>query len=540
MSIASSDAKYDAGLTRQNAADLALLMQSKDATIQTLEGRVAALQQQIDWFKRQIFGSKSERFTAEPNPQQLHLGETLAAPIDPTAERRTVPAHTRRVPKRDAAAKEEAEALPFFDETRVPVETIEVLTPEVAALSPDQYEVIGEKLSYRLAQRPGSYVVIKYVRPVIKRKDTDAIGAAPAPLGVIEGSRAEVSFVAGLLIDKFAYHLPLYRQHQRLTDAGIRVSRPWLTQLAQQGTGLLEPIYEAQFDSIRESRVKAMDETPIKAGRLQSAVPGQPGRMKQGYFWPVYGERDEVCFPYFPSRAGAHVRDALGLEPAAGGVLLSDGYAAYASYAKKTGLTHAQCWAHARRELFEAQAVEPEGTAYALTEIKRLYAIEADIRDRRLGGESKRLHRLTHSKPIVEHFFEWVDRQFDRQGLLPSNPLTKALAYARARREGLSVFLADPDVPLDTNHLERALRAIPLGRKNWNFCWTELGAKHVGIVPSLIVTCRLHDIDPYTYLVDVLQRVAIQPASRVAELTPRLWKLHFAANPLRSDLHLIQ
>jgi hypothetical protein len=364
--------------------------------------------------------------------------------------------------------------------------------------------------------------------------------AGAAPLGVIEGSRADVSFVAGLLVDKFSYYLPLYRQHQRVTDAGIRVSRPWLTQLAQQGTGLLEPVYEAQFESIRESRVKSMDETPIKAGRLQSTVPGQPGRMKQGYFWPVYGERDEVCFPYFPSRAGAHVRDALGLEPAEGGVLLSDGYAAYASYAKKTGLTHAQCWAHARREFFEAQAVEPEGVTHALTEIKRLYAIETEIRERRLGGESKRLHRLTHSKPIVEQLFEWIDRQLERQGLLPSSPFTKALAYARGRREGLTVFLADPDVPLDTNHLERALRAIPLGRKNWNFCWTELGAKHVGIVQSLIVTCRLHDIDPYTYLVDVLQRVAIQPAARVAELTPRLWKVHFAANPLRSDLHLIQ
>jgi hypothetical protein len=91
------------------------------------------------------------------------------------------------------------------------------------------------------------------------------------------------------------------------------------------------------------------------------------------------------------------------------------------------------------------------------------------------------------------------------------------------------VFLTDPDVPLDTNHLERALRVVPMGRKNWNFCWTELGAKQVGIVQSLIVTCRLHGIDVYTYLVDVLQRVGQHPASRVAELTPRLWKRHFAA-----------
>jgi transposase len=76
-------------------------------------------------------------------------------------------------------------------------------------------------------------------------------------------------------------------------------------------------------------------------------------------------------------------------------------------------------------------------------------------------------------------------------------------------------------------------------RKTWNFCWTELGAKHVGIAQSLIVTCRLHGVDPYTYLVDILQRVGQHPASRVADLTPRLWKQHFAANPLPSDLHTL-
>lgn len=77
-------------------------------------------------------------------------------------------------------------------------------------------------------------------------------------------------------------------------------------------------------------------------------------------------------------------------------------------------------------------------------------------------GENKRLHRLTHSKPLVDAFFDWVDRQFEQQGLLPSNPLTKALSYVRERRAGLEVFLGDPDVPMDTNHLERALRAIAM------------------------------------------------------------------------------
>ena len=147
--------------------------------------------------------------------------------------------------------------------------------------------------------------------------------------------------------------------------------------------------------------------------------------------------------------------------------------------------------------------------------MQAIYKIEAELRERKLTGEAKQTHRLTHSKPRVEAFFEWVGQQLAQQGFTPSNPFIKALNYVRERRLGLEVFLTDPDVPLDTNHLERALRVIPMGRKSWLFCWTELGAKHVGIIQSLIVTCRLHGIDPYTYLVDVLQRVGQHPAARV-------------------------
>jgi transposase len=331
-----------------------------------------------------------------------------------------------------------------------------------------------------------------------------------------------------------ATRLPLYRQHQRLGDSGINVSRPWLTQLAQRAIALLEPIHSAQLSSIRASRVKAMDETPIKAGRAG------PGKMKAAYIWPVYGELDEICFLYYPSRSAEHVREALGLQPPAGAVLLSDGYHAYERYAAAVGLTRAQCWAHSRRKFFDALDVEPERANCALDLIGKLYEIEAKIRDQSLSGEAKRVLRQAEAKPVAQRFFAWVEQQFEAQGFLPSSPLTKALAYTRERREALEVYLADPDVPIDTNHLERALRAIPMGRRNWLFAWTELGAKHVGIIQSLLVTCRLHDIDPYDYLVDVLQRVGEHPASRVHELTPREWKQRFCANPLRSDLHRLR
>jgi transposase len=500
------------------------MVRSQAATIESLQQRLA-------WFERQVFGSKSERLSVLENSQQLALAELLSGEKKAaSAKVRAVAAHTRRVRENDVG---ECESVPFFDETRVPVETIPLPNPHVQGLAPDQYEVIAQKVTYRLAQRPGSYVMLKYVRDVIKLKDGQALRCPPAPVGVLEGSRADVSFLTGLLVDKFAYHTPLYRQHQRLQDHGIRVTRPWLTQLTQQAIGLLEPVYDAQLASIRESRVIAMDETPIKAGRSGH------GKMKTGYFWPIYGERDEVCFPFFPSRGSEHVRTVLGVMPGANRVLLTDGYAAYEKYAKKLEITHAQCWVHCRRTFFEALQADPEAVEAALKQIAALYKIEDQIREQNLSGERKRQHRLTHSKPRVEAFFAWIDQQFERQGLLPSNPFTQALGYARERRLGLEVFLEDPDVAMDTNHLERALRVIPMGRRNWLFTWTELGAKHVGIVQSLLTTCRLYEISPYDYLVDVLQRVGVHPAARVAELTPRQWKLRFAANPLRSALHTL-
>lgn len=505
-------------------------LQSRDQRIAKLEAELAMLQAQLAWFRRQVFGSKSERQIADL-AQQLPLS-ALQAPVPeaPQADEATTTVVQRRRPRSDFAA--DGVDRSFFDAQRVEVVPIEVPNEEVAGLSPDQYTVVSVKTSHRLAQRPGSYVVLEYRRSVIKRHDTGTLHCPPAPQGVLEGSRADVSFVVGVAVDKFCWHLPLYRQHQRLLAAGFKLSRQWLTLIVQQAGQLLKPIYEAQLQSIRASRVKAMDETSIKAGHAG------PGKMHTAFFWPVYGENEEVCFVYRESRRHGHADEVLG--PAQPGmVLLSDGYGAYKSWAKKTGAVHAECWVHTRRQFYEAKQAAPQEAEQALQLIGKIYEVEEEIRRRGLSGPAKRQHRLTHAKPRVERFFAWVDEQQARQDLLPSNRLTKALNYASVRRQALQVFLEDPDVAPDTNHLERALRVIPMGRRNWLFCWSEVGAEIVGIMQSLIVTCRLHDIDPTTYLTDVLQRVGQHPAARVAELTPRLWKQHFAAKALRSDLSAV-
>jgi len=404
--------------------------------------------------------------------------------------------------------------------------------PLKADLPPEAYEVIGEKVTYRLAQRPGAYVILKYIRPVIKRKESEALSCPPAPPAVFEKSFADVSLLAGLLIDKFAYHLPLYRQHQRLLRAGIRLSRGTLTQWVQRAAELLEPIYHALLSSILLSQVLAMDETPLKAGRHGK------GKLHTGYFWPIYGDQEEIAFPFAASRAQSVVREALGKFC---GVLLTDGYIVYDRFAQTVNrLVHAQCWSHTRRHFVDAERAEPQFVAEALDRIGAFYKEEAYIRTHGLEADAKLAHRGEHTKPLVEAFFLWLKQTLITQVLLPSNPFTQAARYALEREAALKVFLAYPNVPMDTNHLERESRAIALGRRNWLFCWTEVGARHVGVIQSLLASCRLQGVDPYAYLVDVLQRVDTHPAFEVQLLTPRLWKQHFAEHPLRSDLDRIR
>ena len=488
------------------------------------EARLASVEQQLRWFQKQLFGAKSERRIVEDESSQLCLGESVAAASEITLATTSVRGHARR--KHKSTDESEEPGLRFDDS--VPVQTIEIPNPELEGLAEDAYAEVSEKISYRLAQKPGAYVVLKIVRKTVKRQDTKQLSCPAAPTSVLEKSYADVSLLAGMLVDKFRYHLPLYRQHQRMRACGLEVSRASLSNWVKRSIELLEPVYQSQLASILKSQVLSMDETPIRAGRKAK------GKMRTGYFWPVYGDQDEVAFPYASSRAQRHVEEILeGYD----GTLLSDGYSAYGLYAERhEKLVHALCWVHARRGFVNAQDLEPARAKTALDLVAELYTNEEAIQNKSLEGVAKLEARAQHSKPVVDAFFAWLEQELVKSALLPTNPFTKAALYALERKKGLEVFLADPDVPLDTNHLERALRVIPMGRKNWLFCWTEVGAHHVGQIQSLLATCVLHDIDPYTYLVDVLQRIDHHPQSKVDQLTPRLWKEHFADAPLRSML----
>lgn len=488
---------------------------------------LTAARQQLEWFIKQNFGEKSERRPGEPDARQLTLGQGLEGERSGEAVKETVKSYERRVPKQKIEDQVDETGLRF--DSNVPVETIEIPNPEAEGLEEgEDYEVIGEKETHRLAQRPAAYVVLRFVRKVIKLKGREELLCPPAPPAVLEKSYADVSFLAGMLVDKFLYHLPLYRQHQRLKAAGIELSRQTLTNYSRRAIELLGLIYEVHRESVVSSEVLMMDETPMRAGRAGK------GKMHQGYFWVLYGDKDELAFIYSPSRGMKVVQEVIGKKCR---TLLTDGYEAYSRYAARVdGVVHAQCWAHARRHFVEAEKAQPALVSEALERIRLVYEYEKESREKKLEGPDLLAYRGEKCRPVVYEFFEWLQEVMSKQVMLPTDLFLKAASYALEREVGLKVFLSNPDVPLDTNNLERGLRPIPMGRKNWLFCWTELGAEHVGMIQSLLQTCRLHGVDPYTYLVDVLQRIDIHPAKDVALLTPRLWKENFAVNTLRSVL----
>ena len=448
---------------------VSLLVAHQDVTCRYshLEQKFEELRRQLDSLKRQLFGSKSERRVLRDEAHQLTLGELppADATVDVTVD---VPAHARR-PKGDAAGDDDGDLR--FDES-VPVERID-LPAEIPAAEQADYQQIGEKRT--LAQRPGSYVILEYVRPVMKKKAAvdaieDEIVCASAPASVLDRSVADVSLLAGLLVDKFLYHLPLYRQHQRMAACGVRISRGSLTNWVHRSAELLAPIDEALRTSILLSTVLAMDETPIRAGRKKGKPPDR-GKMATGYFWPMYGDGDEVCFHFAPTRSHSVVPSLL---RDFSGTLVTDGYEAYAKYAsQRSAVRHAACWVHTRRGFEKALDSDGGLADAALARIGELYAAEAALKGKSSQPEKVLAWRAQQSKPVVEDFFAWLRMLETEQALLPSSPFAKARAYALEREEGLKVFLEDPAVPLDTNHLEREIRPVAVGRRNWLFCWTE-------------------------------------------------------------------
>jgi transposase len=428
----------------------------------------------IEWFMRHTFGRSSEKLVnLVDQRQQTLFGAEEEADTTSEAPKTETVTYTRRKKSRIETVTDTG--LRFGPD--VPVKVIRSELPEGCT----EDDVIDWRLTRRLAQVSSSYTILEYQHPVIKHPETHQVITTPAPAGLFPGSFADFSVIAGMMIGKFVDYLPLYRQHQRLARAGITISRSSMVTLLNRSISLLAPIAEAQFKHILGSRVLTVDETPIQVG------PGKDGKLKQGWFWPIHGEDNEVHFLYDPSRSTRVISEVIGSE--FNGVLLTDGYTVYNRLAiQRPNITHAMCWVHIRRRFVDAVDADPAAKV-CLEHIAALYRGEAAIREQGLEGAEKLAARNEKCLPAAMAFWQVCEEQLQRVELEPRHPLMVALGYAWKRRDALMVAFANPDVPFDTNHVERTIRPIALGKKNFLFAGNEIGARHIGIAHSLLASC---------------------------------------------------
>ena len=329
------------GLSRRLEADkagMAATVAAQEGRIAELVAQVAALTHQVAQLQRDLYGSRSEKHMegtdGSGGTDGSKGGDRAEGADGGNRHRGGKPGRTK-----DRGDAVNGTGLRFSADA--PVIDITVAPPGIEGLSEDEYEVISERVHCRLATIDWRYVVIRYRHLKVKIRGTGILASAPAREGVFKSSCADVSFIAGMLLDKFLWHLPLHRQHRMLAVSGIIVNRGSLSLWANRAIALLKPIHDAQWRSVLESAVIQMDETPIRAGRQ----PGNPGSMRKGYLWPVLGDRDEVVFPFADSRRHGNVPDFLG-EYA--GTLVSDGYGAYEAYVRsRNGAVRLQnCWTY--------------------------------------------------------------------------------------------------------------------------------------------------------------------------------------------------
>jgi transposase len=508
---------------------LAAARAERDAAIAERDqalSQIDRLRHLLRQLQRAQFGRRSEKL----DPEQLLLAlediEQAIAANEAAEDKKDPGAAKTRAEKRRVNRGALPSHLPRVDMTIEPEDTN-------CPCCRSPMHVIGEETSERLDVIPAQFRVIVTHRPKYAcRACEEAVVQTPAPERLIKGGLPTEAMVAYVLVAKYAWHLPLYRQAQMLLAQGIDIKRAVLAFWMGYAAAELMPLYLRLRELILASAKIAIDETVVPV-----LDPGR-GRTKKGYFWAV--ARDDrpwsgsdppaVAYSYAPGRGAVH---ALKLLDHYRGIVQCDGYAAYKNVAEaacRGAITLAFCWAHLRRKFFD---IAKEGNApiasEALERIAKLYVIEKTIRGQSAGD--RRTVRQERSKPLVLELRTWLEQQLAR--VSAKSLIADAIRYALNHWDGLTRFLDDGRVEIDTNVVERNIRPIVLNRKNALFAGHDQGAENWACIASLVETCKLHGVDPQTYFTDVLTKlVNLWPASRLDELMPWAWAAERSTNKL--------
>jgi transposase len=479
---------------------------------------IGNLQHQLDRLLRQRFGRSSE--TIDPDQLLLFAADILtepdAIPVTPTPpgpadDPPPTPAPTAK-PKRKGHGRR---PLPDHLPRR----------PVVHDVSPDQLtcpdcggcrQVFGEEVREQLEYIPASLVVIQHIRPkyACKTCQANVVIAERLPEPIEKGLPGP-GLLAHVIVNKYADHLPLYRQERIFARQGLALSRQtmcgWMATCAE----LLKPIYDAMVRAILQSQAIQSDDTPVDV-----LDPGREG-TRQGRIWVAIGDRGH------PYTAYEFTRDRSGAGPARffkdyRGYLQADAYSGYDALYESGSIIEVGCWAHARRKFHEARDTDAPHAHRALAYIRRLYDVEADAKAANRDEAARRALRQERSVPILEELFAWLETV--RALVLPKSPMGEAISDAMNQRAALMRYAEHGFLKIDNNTAERGEKTIAIGRNNWLFFGSEVGGATAAVLFSLTETCKGLGIDPWAYLKDVLDRLSTHPASRIDELLPDRWE----------------
>lgn len=378
---------------------------------------------------------------------------------------------------------------------------------------------IGQDVSEVLDYEPGSFHVVRHVRPKLACAGCSTITQATAPSRPIERGMAGAGLLAHVLVSKYADHTPLYRQCQIYAREGVELERSTLTDWVGQAARLLTPVADAIGRHVLRAEKIHGDDTPIRV------LGGRGSKARTGRLW-VYVRDDRpsadttapaTWFQYSADRKGEH--PARHLKDFCG-ILQADAFAGYHQLYEDGRVIEAACWSHARRKMWDIHERQHKlaGTLahQALQRMGEIFKVEAQIRGRP-PDERARVRQL-QTRPLLDELKVWLDGALAQ--ISAKSPMALAIGYALSNWSALVRFVDDGRVEAHNNAAERALRGVAIGRKNYLHLGSDVGGQSAAVVYTLIGTARLNGINPQLYLRHVLERIADHPINRIDELLP--------------------
>jgi transposase len=503
-------------------AALQLILHAALAEIERLRLLIAGLQ-------RNRFGRRSERLDDAAFQQGVeNLEQSLAeqvAKLDAASSAAAI--STPEPTPRTEPVKRNRGALP----AHLPrIEVVIDVADKACPCCGGMLHVIGEDRAEMLDYVPAQLRIRVTRRPRYGcRACEEAVVQAPAPERPIDGGMATEALLAHVLVNKYADHLPLYRQAQIFARQGVTLDRSTLCTWVGRACWWLAPLHELVLSTVLASPKVFADDTTLPV-----LDPGR-GRTKTGRLWCYAVDNRPWRGPGHPAAAYVYSEDRKGEHPATHlkgfrGILQVDGYAGFGRLVADMGNVSqlAFCWAHARRKFYDIYAATQSPLAgEALRQIAALYEIEGEIRGQ--PAEERRRVREQRSRPLVEAIQAWLAETLGR--ISGRSALAQAIRYALNHWSGLILFLDDGRLELDTNTVERAMRPVALGRKNALFAGSDSGGRHWAIIATLIQSAKLNDVDPLAWLIDVLERIVSGRTKRheLDTLLPWNWKAAAAA-----------